>query len=288
MIYSMTAFARQLDQGDWGSAVWEIRAVNHRYLDCSLKMPESFKSLEMSLRELAREKVQRGRIECTLQYKPSTKNYNSLSVDKNLVKNLAHAIDEIRQHIPEAQSVNPLQILAWPNVLQAEETKIELIQSTVSKLFEKALDELVATRAREGSALQKILEQKLQTISDQEQKIRARVPKILQLQRTKITSRLEEIKAELDAQRLEQEILLLAQRIDITEELDRLMTHVKETQRVLGDGGRVGKRLDFLLQELNRETNTIAAKSIDAETTSVAVELKVVIEQMREQAQNVE
>jgi uncharacterized protein (TIGR00255 family) len=288
MIYSMTAFARQVDQGDWGSATWEIRAVNHRYLDCSFKVPESFKSLEMQWRELAREKIQRGRIDCILQYKPSSKEHSSFSIDKNLVQNLAYAINEIKQCIPEAKTVSPLQILSWPNVLQVGEENIEAIQDAVTKLFVKMLDELVVARAREGNALQKILEQKLRDIAEREQKIRVRAPKILQLQQAKIMSRFAEIKAELDPQRLEQEMVLLAQRVDIMEELDRLTTHVKETQHVLREGGRIGKKLDFLLQELNREVNTIASKSIDTETTSFAVELKVFIEQMREQVQNVE
>lgn len=288
MIYSMTAFARQIEQGNWGNAIWEIKAVNHRYLDCSFKMPESFKSLEMSLREMVRAKVQRGRVECTLQYKLSEKDYSSLSIDKNLVQSLAHAIDEVKQCIPEAKTVSPLQILSWPNVLQVEEEKLEFMQNMVAKLFEKALHELIASRAREGHALQKILEQKLHEVSAEEQKIRERAPQILQLQHAKIIERLAAVKAELDPQRLEQEMVLLAQKIDVMEELDRLAMHVKEMQRILHDGGYVGKRLDFLLQEFNRETNTIASKSIDAETTSIAVELKVLIEQMREQVQNVE
>lgn len=288
MIYSMTAFSRQAEQSNWGKVVWEMRAVNHRFLDCSFKMPENFRQIEMGLRELIREKLQRGRIECALQYKPATKDHSSLSIDKNLVESLVYAINEVKQFMPEAKSVNPLQILAWPNVLQTGEENIEFVQNEIIKLFKRTLDELIVSRAREGGELQKVLEKKLNDIAINKHKIKTKSPEIVQIQRNKILSKFEEFKAELDQQRLEQELVLFAQKVDIMEEIDRLGVHIKEMHRILRDGGYVGKRLDFLLQELNRETNTIASKSVDSEITSVAVEMKVIIEQMREQVQNIE
>lgn len=287
MIQSMTTFARFTDQGDWGMATWEIRAVNHRYFDCTIKMPEILRELETNIRLQLQQQLHRGRVECFLRFQPSERSNLNLVLNNDLVKKLSETINEIKKQMPNAASVDPIKILAWPQVLQVVEENIEGVQEKVLQLFGKTLKDLVATREREGSALAAIIKNKIQEVLIIVEKIKDKVPKILANQRAKIMKRLEEIKSELDQSRFEQEMVYFAERFDITEELDRITTHCKEIERILNTSGSVGKRLDFLMQELNREANTLTAKSSDIEVTQGAVELKVLIEQIREQVQNI-
>lgn len=288
MIHSMTGFAKASVQNEWGILTWEIRAVNHRFLDVYFRLPEPFRQLENNLREIIRDKITRGKIECILQFKPGEKSNAHLAVNINAVKELANAIGEIQNIIPNAEKINPIKILSWPGVLQTSDEELQPLYDEISKLFIKALTELLQTREREGKALVAFFEPKLQEILAQTKKIKTRIPEIINLQKAKILEHLAEIKTELDTNRLEQEMVFFAQKIDVCEEMERLETHVKEMQRILKSGGNIGKRLDFLLQEFNREANTTASKSVDPETSKIAIELKVIIEQMREQVQNLE
>jgi len=287
MIQSMTTFARFSDQGVWGMATWEIRVVNHRYFDCSIKMPEILRSLETNIRLRLQQQLHRGRVECALKFQPGEQSGLSLMLNTSLVKKLAAAIDEVKNYVPTIPAVDPMKILAWPQVLQVVEEDIEAAHKIILQLFEKTLTDLIAAREREGAALAEIMQSKLQEVLAIVSKVKTKVPLVLTNQRAKIMQRLGEIKSGLDQARLEQEMVYIAQRMDVAEELDRLETHSKEIRRILITGSNVGKRLDFLMQELNREANTLASKSVDAEVTQAAVELKVLIEQMREQVQNI-
>lgn len=283
----MTAFARCSNQGNWGEIIWEIKTVNHRYLDCSFYLPEQFRRLEINLREKVKQKIQRGRIESKLWYK-SGPNALEMKVNFDLVNKLSKVSKELARAMPGVKGVSVVDLLRWPDVLQVCETSSEEINNAVLQLFDKALDELLINRAKEGATLQKLLEARLDKIITLIDQTKDGVARVLSTQREKILARLGELKEQLDAMRLEQEILLFSHKIDIAEEIDRIKMHVAEMKHNLANGSGAGKRLDFLLQELNREANTLASKSVDVEITKIAVELKVLIEEMREQAQNIE
>jgi uncharacterized protein (TIGR00255 family) len=287
MTHSMTTFARCSDQGAWGLATWEIRAVNHRFFECSFKIPEVLRSLETPLRQLAQAQLHRGKIECSLRFYPGEQSGLELTVNVPLVKKIVNALQEVKEYTASAAPVDPLKILAWPQVVQTTEEDMQLVYEKVQALFTQALTEALATRAREGDGLKTIINNKLDAIARIVAQVKEKIPQVLASQRVKILQRIEEIKCAVDQQRLEQEIVYFAQRIDVAEELERLALHVKEVKRVLDDSGSVGKRLDFLMQELNREANTLSSKSTDAEVTAAAVNLKVLIEEMREQVQNI-
>jgi len=287
----MTAFATCGFQDEWGSVTWEMRSVNHRFLDYSIKLPEVLRSLEVELREILRQKIQRGRVECCLQYRSVAVACSKINVNTILVRELANACDEIRLLIPSAKGVNPLNILSWPGVLQGNEEDLTLVKKATVVSFTQTVDALIVNRAREGAALQKLLETKLQDVNAAVQKIRMRFPEVVVAQRLKLSNKLQDIQAALDGSRLEQEMVFFAQRVDICEEVERLATHIDEMLTVMRRHDKatsIGKRLDFLLQEFNREANTIASKSVDSEITKIAVDMKVCIEQMREQVQNIE
>lgn len=284
----MTAFARCSTEAKWGSATWEIRAVNQRYLDCSLKLPEAVRHLEPKLREIATKYLNRGRIDCFLRYQLQD-TATKVSVNTSMVNQLIQASAKIAKQCDVAlAAINPLQILSWNNVLHVTETEKKGLDTHVLKLFDKTLHDLVKSRKQEGSALQKILLQKLEDLTHETTKIYKQSPIVIKRKREQILVHLSEVQDLLDPNRLEQEMLFFAQKIDITEEVDRLNAHVTEVTRILKEGGVAGKRLDFLMQELNREANTIASKSTDQTITHAAIELKVIIEQMREQVQNIE
>jgi uncharacterized protein (TIGR00255 family) len=285
MIYSMTSFARSTDQTAWGIVSWEMRVVNYRYFDCALKMPDSFKFLESKIRVALQQQLQRGRVECVLKFNRELQGATNLVLDLNLVKKLIDVIREVKSYLPMA-NVDPMKILSWPQVLQKVEEDPTPIQELVLNLFNKTLVELIATREREGEALAEVIKNKIQAVATIISHIKAKIPNILKEYRAKIVKKLEEVSSSFDQSRLEQELVYFTQRIDITEELERLEAHGQEVARVLNNGGVVGKRLDFLMQELNREANTLAAKTTDIVVTQAAVELKILIEQMREQIQN--
>ena len=287
MIYSMTGFARQEVKGDWGTAVWEIRSVNQRFLETFFRLPEQFRGLEPVLRERFRKSLQRGKVECNLRYTANDAAVGTLALNEELAKQLLNAADWVQSH-GQSTGVNPVDILRWPGVIAAEEADMDSIQAALLEGFDKTLKEFKESRSTEGKNLKAMIEQRLAGITTEVDKVSTQMPNIIEWQRDRIRTRFEEAQVELDATRVEQEMVMLAQRIDVAEELDRLHSHVSETQKILNKGGAVGRRLDFMMQEFNRESNTLGSKSINAEITQSAVELKVLIEQMREQIQNIE
>jgi uncharacterized protein (TIGR00255 family) len=287
MVHSMTAFARAERAGIQGTLSWELRSVNHRYLEPHLRLPESFRDLEGAVREALRQGLSRGKVECTLRFTEETAG-KPLQVDRERASQLVAAAEIVASLIQQPAALNPLEVLAWPGVLVADATDPQALSNEAMALFTTALEELKAGRAREGEELAKLLDERLAAIKSEVTTLRTLVPQMLATQRQKVLDRFTDMKAELDPQRLEQEMVLLAQKSDVAEELDRLSTHVTEVRRVLKTGGQAGRRLDFLMQELNREANTLGSKAFDPRSTQAAVNLKVLIEQMREQVQNIE
>ncbi len=286
---SMTGFARREAKLPWGTAIWEIRSVNHRYLEPSFRLPEDFREIEPGLRELMRKQLQRGKVEASLSIQWEQEGEAELGVNLARVSQLARAAQQVSGALGEtAAKVSPLDVLKWPGVMQKQELDREALQAQVLALFDEALLQLIEHRSREGVELEQLILQRLDGVSAQVAAVRARLPEILQAQRDKLQAKIASLQVELDPERLEQEIALLAQKADVDEELDRLDTHVIEVKRSLKQTDSLGRRLDFLMQELNREANTLSSKSIVSETTQAAVELKVLIEQMREQVQNIE
>ncbi|MBY4675520.1 YicC/YloC family endoribonuclease [Marinobacterium arenosum] len=287
MTRSMTAFTRQEAQYDWGNLAWEVRSVNHRYLEPHLRLPDNLRELEIPLRERLRKKLSRGKVECTLRFLPEAR-AQSLTVNEAFAGDLINAAQQVQGLLPDSQPLNPLDVLRWPGVLQDAELDMDQIKAQALELFDNALDDLLIGREREGKELANLINQRLDRISEIVVEVRGKLPTILQNQRDNLRTRLDELTAELDEGRLEQEMVILAQKADVDEEMDRLDTHVQEVRRVLKQKEPIGRRLDFLMQELNREANTLSSKSIVADTTQSAVDLKVLIEQMREQIQNIE
>jgi uncharacterized protein (TIGR00255 family) len=286
---SMTGFARREAKLPWGTAVWEIRSVNHRYLEPSFRLPEDFREIEPNLREAMRKSLQRGKVEASLSIQWEQEGEADLGVNISRVAQLTKAAQQINHLLGAAAApINALDILKYPGVLQKQELDREAMQSTVLKLFDLALEGLIEHRTREGNELEQLILQRLDAVSAQVLNVRARMPEILSAQRDKLQIKLAALQVDLDPERLEQEIVLLAQKADVDEELDRLDTHAIEIKRSLKQTDSLGRRLDFLMQELNREANTLSSKSIVSDTTQAAVELKVLIEQMREQVQNIE
>lgn len=286
---SMTGFARREAKLPWGTAVWEIRSVNHRYLEPSFRLPEDFREIEPSLRDAMRKSLQRGKVEASLSVQWEQEGEAELGVDLNRVAQLTKAAQQINSLLgADASPINALEILKYPGVIQKQELDREAMQAEVLTLFDSALEGLIEHRTREGNELEQLILQRLDAVSAQVVAVRARLPEILQTQREKLQTKLAALQIDLDPDRLEQEIVLLTQKADVDEELDRLDTHVIEVKRSLKQTDSLGRRLDFLMQELNREANTLSSKSIVSDTTLAAVELKVLIEQMREQVQNIE
>jgi uncharacterized protein (TIGR00255 family) len=288
MISSMTAYARKELNQPWGTASWELRSVNQRYLETYIRLPEQFRSLEPIIRERLRNRLTRGKIECNLRFEldPTAQN-QELSLNQDLAKQILDAATWI-QTTHQSGQVNPIDVLRWPGVLSAKEQNLDTISQEILALLDSAIDEFIVVREREGKALSDLIVKRLEAIIVEIDKIRAWMPQILEWQKERLKSKLAEANIELDHSRLEQEIVMVAQRIDVAEELDRLMTHVKETYSILKKNEAIGRRLDFMMQEFNRESNTIASKSINSDVTASAIELKVLIEQIREQVQNIE
>ncbi|MEE1921543.1 YicC/YloC family endoribonuclease [Pseudomonas sp. 148P] len=287
MVHSMTAFARVERAGTQGTLIWELRSVNHRYLEPHLRLPEAFRDLEGSVREALRQGLSRGKVECTLRFTEENAS-KSLQVDQDRARQLVEAAETVAALIKNPAPLNPLTVLSWPGVLVADASDPQALNQEALNLFENALEELKNGRNREGAELARLINERLDSMSQEVTTLRALVPQMLAAQRQKILDRFTDMQAELDPQRLEQEMVLLAQKSDVAEELDRLSTHVTEVRRVLKSGGAAGRRLDFLMQELNREANTLGSKAFDPRSTQSAVNLKVLIEQMREQVQNIE
>ncbi len=288
MISSMTAFARRELQTSWGSLVWEIRSVNHRYLELQFRLPENLRDLEPLLREQLRNGLKRGKVESNLYFRSSSEDGGGLNLNRDLIANLQGALQDIASLVPGAAPANPLEILRWPGVLEAAEQDVGDIKASAMTLYSEALAQLTEMRGQEGSALGKLIEQRLTAIERITTEFRSKLPTIMAQYEARFRAKLEQTKIEFEPGRLEQELVVSLQKADVDEELDRLETHIGEVKRTLASGGAIGRRLDFLMQELNREANTLSSKAIDTDATQAAVELKVLIEQMREQIQNIE
>ena len=288
MIASMTAFGRTEENGDVGNIIWEIRTVNHRYLEVSIRLPEELRMLESSIREHISTRISRGKIDCTLRFEPAIQGNNSLSVNKELVNALLESANSILENLPDPAPVNAIDILRWPGVINRETPDPEIIGGPLLQQLNKTLDVVLETRQREGEKLKAILLERCDAAEQIVSNIKNRIPEILIALRDRLMTRAQELLIELDSERLEQEVLLLAQKYDVAEEMDRMETHIKEVKRVLDSKEPVGRRLDFLMQELNREANTLGSKAAHYDCSKASVDLKVLIEQMREQIQNIE
>ncbi|MFZ5561652.1 MAG: YicC/YloC family endoribonuclease [Pseudomonadota bacterium] len=288
MIRSMTAFARAEVRGDFGLIACEIRSVNHRYLEPGFRLPEALRDIEFPLRERLRQALTRGKVDVQYRHEASDGGGATLALDKALAAQYVAAAAEIDQLSRHAAPLNATDILRLPGVVKNRETEAAVLQAEALKLFDQALQQFIAMREREGLELARLIEERLQALAAETEKVRLRMPVIMAHYRERLLNRLADIKAELNSERLEQEMILFAQKIDVAEELDRLGAHLAEIRRVLKEAGSVGRRLDFLMQELNREANTLGSKSVSADSSLSSVELKVLIEQMREQIQNLE
>ncbi|WP_076417711.1 YicC/YloC family endoribonuclease [Colwellia sp. UCD-KL20] len=287
MIHSMTAFSRVEVKGDWGNAVWEIRSVNQRFLETYFRLPEQFRSIEPVLRERFRKQLNRGKVECNLRFNANASEKNNLTLNKDLALQLIEHASWINEQTLNSQ-LNPVEVMRWPGVMEAEEADMSKIQTEILAGFDQALTDFIAARASEGENMKVLIEQRLDGITAEAEKVKTFMPEIIEWQRNRIIDKFTSAKIELESTRVEQELVLLAQKMDVDEEIDRLYSHVKETKSILKKGGAQGRRLDFMMQEFNREANTLGSKSINADITNSAVELKVLIEQMREQIQNIE
>ena len=284
MTKSMTAFARS----ESGHISWEIRSVNHRYLEVGVKVPDAFRSLEIGLRNKLKARLNRGKIDCQLRIGHSQASEASLSIDEKLLEDLTGALATIIPKLETVAPVNPLEVLKWPGLLSEPTEDEESIKRTVVELFDTALTQLIEMRSSEGAELRKIILEKLADLRSIVEQAATEAPIISARQRDKMISKLNDLKIEADPGRIEQELVIMAQKSDVAEELDRLNTHIEEVSATLDSKEAVGRRLDFLMQELNREANTLSSKAVATNTTIQAVELKVAIEQMREQIQNIE
>lgn len=288
MTSSMTGFARHAIEVDGQSLVWEIRSVNHRHLELRIQIPDTLKALEPDARAAMQQSLGRGRVDAVLRVDAAV-TADVIQFDHGRAKILIKTLREIDQMMVNGARVSALDVLLWPGVLQRDEpADVDAVRSAVLLGLQAALDDLRAMRQTEGGALRQTLETRLDALAELVARMRGRRVEVLEAQRERLRSRIAELDLALDPQRLEQEVALLAQRLDVDEELDRLEGHVAATREILGRAEPVGRRLDFLMQEFNREANTLGSKSHDLETTRVAMEMKVLIEQMREQIQNIE
>lgn len=284
---SMTGFARTTVQDQQGVIHWEIRSVNHRYLEPSFRLPDIFRELEPALRQKLREGLGRGKVDCFLTFQP-VEHLSDVDVNLELARQYLDACETVSQLMADPAPISPLDILQWPGVLRHGEADTEALQQAALSGFDEALEQLRQHRRREGESLADHIRQRLNAISAITVQVRKLMPQLLEAQRNRLLTRLEELNVQLPPERLEQEVVLLAQKSDVDEEVDRLDTHVSEIFSVLKRNEPVGRRLDFLMQELNREANTLGSKSLSSQTSQLSVELKVLIEQMREQIQNLE
>ena len=288
MIFSMTGFAGASRELDGTALNVELRSVNHRYLDLQFRLPEELRALEPGLREVIVARLQRGKVECRVGLNALPAAQKSFELNVEVMKQLRALSEKLRLAWPSVPGLTAADILRWPGMLGAETVSLDEMRTACNAALQEVLDEFTASRSREGEKLKTVLLERLASMEERVATVAPRMPEVLAAFREKLASRLHEAMAVSDDERIRQEITLFANRIDVDEELSRLTTHFSEIRRILGAGGAVGKRLDFMMQELNREANTLGSKSVDAEVTKVALDLKLLIEQMREQIQNIE
>jgi uncharacterized protein (TIGR00255 family) len=288
MIRSMTGFARRERQGPWGTLVCELRTVNHRYLEASLRLPEELKALDNEVRQAIAAALRRGKVDANVYLKSAAGTQRSLDIDTQLLDQLVARVDQVRGQLKYPAPVSPIELLRWPGVVREAEVDVRPVLTAALELLREALNELNETRLREGQRIREMLLTRCLTMRAQVEAVRVRLPEVSKRMRDRIVERITQLGTTIDPERLEQELVLYANKMDVDEELDRLGAHLDEVTSVLGSPEPACRRLDFLMQELNREANTLSSKSQDSETTRAAVDMKVMIEQMREQVQNVE
>ena len=288
MLNSMTGFSREMAEVPFGVLTCELRAVNHRYLDVQFRLPDELRAREMDLKAKVTDMLKRGKVECSIHLKRGAREAAELTLNENLAREVSARAGELANMLPESRPIDPIDILRWPGVVTEPGIDAEPLYAEALALLEAALASLVAMRASEGERIAAMLESRLDDVLSIAAEVRSRLPEVLEAIRAKQRERIDKLDVEADPARLETELALIAQKLDIHEELDRLESHVSEVRAALASAKPVGRRLDFLMQELNREANTLGSKSADADTTRAAVDLKVAIEQMREQIQNVE
>ena len=289
MIRSMTGFARRERQGPWGTLTCELRAVNHRYLELSLRMPEDLRAIENDARQAISAALRRGKVDAGLYLRGAPAQAGTIEINRPLVEQVARTAAEVADLAGGTlASVSPLELLRWPGVIRETEKDLQPVQAAAMELLRETVGDLDGARAREGARIREMLAGRCEALQQAVALLRARLPEIAARIRTRVAERIAQLGTPVDPARLEQELVLLAYKMDFEEELDRLGSHVTETVQVLDAREPAGRRLDFLMQELNREANTLSSKSQDADTTRAAVDMKVLIEQMREQVQNVE
>ena len=287
MIASMTGFARRELAGTFGTLTCELRSVNHRYLEPGFRLPEELRPLESDLRQLLTKNLKRGKVDCTMHLRGSQVGERELRVDAAALERVAGAVRQVLVALPKAD-VDAVEVLRWPGVIETGTQDSEALLGAGRSLFQQTLDDLGAMRLREGKRLGELIEQRCAGLAVLVVQVRARLPEIQVRSRARLNERVAELLAAVDRERIEQELVMQLQRLDVAEELDRLTGHIEETRRIMASGEAAGRRLDFLMQELNREANTLASKSQDLDTTRLTVDMKVLVEQMREQVQNVE
>ncbi len=288
MIHSMTGYASTTRELATAALSVEIRSVNHRYLDLQFRLPEELRALETGLRELATARLQRGKVECRIALNPLPNAAKSAELNNEALKQLRALCEKLRLAWPSVPGLSAADILRWPGMLSVQEVSVEAIRADCYEALQAVLEDFTDSRAREGEKLKVILLERMASMEERIAVVTPRMPEILAAHKEKLSARLREAMAVADDERIRQELALFANRVDVDEELGRLGAHLSELKRILGKGGAVGKRLDFMMQELNREANTLGSKSVDVEVTRVSLDLKLLIEQMREQIQNIE
>jgi uncharacterized protein (TIGR00255 family) len=288
MIKSMTSYGRTEHSGDWGEASCEIRTVNHRYLEMSLRLPEELRFLEQKIRDRISNKLKRGKVDCNIRFSQQEISKDALPINQELLSKVIETAEATSSQLSTVSPLNPLELLRWPGVLDKDVPDPEKIGGPLLELVDQTLEIVIDTRQREGNKIKTMVLERCETSKEIVSNVRELMPNILDNIREKLLLRAQELTNEFNQDRLEQELLLLTQKMDVAEEMDRLDAHIDEVSRVLDQKGPVGRRLDFLMQEMNRESNTLGSKSAHLDTTNSSVDLKVLIEQMREQIQNIE
>jgi len=284
----MTGFARQTVESAIGTLSWELRAVNHRYLDVQFRLPDDLRPKEQAFRQRVSTVIKRGKVDCSLHFRRAFDQSGELQINTELAKLVGTRLDELSRFVPNPAPVNPVELLRWPGMITEPETDAEPLYDEASALLDLALRAIDTMRGNEGQRIAVMLESRCDDIAALATSVRERLPDVLAAARAKQRERIDKLDIDADPSRLELELALIAQKLDIAEEVDRLDSHLVEIRQVMTSSEPVGRRLDFLMQELNREANTLGSKSADMETTKASVELKVLVEQMREQIQNVE
>ena len=284
----MTGFAALTEELPLGTLSAEIRSVNHRYLDLTFRLPDELRTVEPALREQFAARMTRGKVECRIGFQKNPTAGGSLQVNEPLLEQLGALDLQIRERLPGAAPLSVNDVLRWPGMLATDLLPLEEMRGRTQALLERLLGEFAQSRAREGEKLKALLLERVEKMEALAARVKPKIPQLVQAYQERLATRLRDAAAEMDEDRLRQELVLFSAKVDVEEELGRLVTHLVEARRILSQGGAVGKRLDFLMQELNRESNTLGSKSVDVDVSQASMELKVLVEQMREQVQNIE